>query len=158
MLSDGSLRRYFSCAPGAGSFIRHELLDIGIDAMSALISKYEDIAELATTHIDVGNAGKKVPVLIVGEAKVRKRQRLALLSAASLRGARVATVLPTSLAVCANLRELDLRASLLPDWNFLRGTCSVRLCRFRGWHTFHRSFIPSASPVPSPRSDWRTVT
>lgn len=75
-----------------------------------------------------GGGGKSIPVLLMGDAKVRQRQRLSQLAAASLRGARVSTVRPASLAPCAaRLRELDLRATLLPDWGFLTGALG-RMC------------------------------
>jgi hypothetical protein len=59
-----------SCAPGAGSFVKVELLDAGGDMLAALNDKYNDTTVHGGGAI-AGTTGKAVPVLLVGDEKIR---------------------------------------------------------------------------------------
>jgi hypothetical protein len=65
----------------------------------------------------VGMTGKAVPMMLVGDEKIRKQQATGKLLAASLRETRVGLIPPTGLAdLCPRLREVDLRSNLISDW------------------------------------------
>jgi hypothetical protein len=71
-----------SCAPGCGSFIKFDLLNSGVDLLAALEEKYLDTSTASTSGDAtinacggiVGISGKSIPVLLVGDNKVRYMQ------------------------------------------------------------------------------------
>lgn len=69
--ADGTVVRYFSCAAGHGSFMKIELLDVGTDMLTALTERYCDTATALTGGAIQTGAGRAVPIMLVGDAKVR---------------------------------------------------------------------------------------
>jgi len=118
-LADGQTVRYFSVSqPGAtASFVKPELLQSGVPMDVALDERYNDKTEYEGASL-VSSSGKStVPVLLVGDAKIRAQQALAKLQTATLRTSLVACISPGSLReLCPKLREVDLRGNLLRLW------------------------------------------
>ena len=118
-LADGATVRYFQTACGGGvggSFVKPELLSAGVGIEEALDARYNDKTEYeGATLASPSGRGGGVPVLLVGDAKIRAQQALGKLQTASLRESLVARVPRASLAaLCPRLREVDLRGNLLP--------------------------------------------
>ena len=64
--------------------------------------------------------GKAIPMMLVGDEKIRKQQALSKLTTASLRDCKVSIIDSTTLInLCPKLREIDLRANLLSTWENL---------------------------------------
>jgi Leucine-rich repeat (LRR) protein len=118
-VADGQTVRYFSVSqPGAtASFVKPELLQSGVPMDVALDERYNDKTEYEGASL-VSSSGKStVPVLLVGDAKIRAQQALAKLQTATLRTSLVACISPGSLReLCPKLREVDLRGNLLSTW------------------------------------------
>ena len=118
------------CDAGRGSFVKLDLLDGGIEALEALLAKYEDDAALPDGSISTTTSGKAVAIQLVGDAIVRKRQQIAKLTSASLRGTSLARIGPGSLAACCTrLRELDVSQTLLGSWDAVAGETSSAVVR-----------------------------
>ena len=116
-----TLVRHFQTACGGGvggSFMKPELLSAGVAAHEALDERYNDKTAYAGATLESPTGrGQGVPVLLVGDAKIRAQQALAKLATASLRDSLVARVAPESLReLCPRLREVDLRGNLLRAW------------------------------------------
>lgn len=74
--ADGVIHRYFQCTQGAGSFVKAELVKTGTDFLSALRQRYEDDScsgKVEESSI-VGISGHSVPILLVGDEKIRAQQ------------------------------------------------------------------------------------
>ena len=72
VLPSGEVVRYFTCkqAHGTASFLKEELVQKGVDFMAALVDKYSDTSTAGGGAI-AGLTGKAVPVLLVGDEKIR---------------------------------------------------------------------------------------
>lgn len=114
--TDGQEHRYFTCTAGAGSFVKTDLLNRGVSAAEALDARYNDKTEYEGGAL-VGISGKAVPMMLVGDEKVRAQQALSKLTGASLRESFVSRVDPGSLSgLCPKIREVDLSSNLMSDW------------------------------------------
>jgi hypothetical protein len=114
------------------SFLKADLLAPGCDVLAALTERYEPAGTAgaggdAATPSPVPEPSATAPtsdsggvpgLQLVGEAKVRARQRLARLATATLQGAPVSTVGDAAAlgAACPRLAELDLSGTLVSDW------------------------------------------
>ena len=118
-LIDGQIVRYFSVSQSGAtaSFVKPELLNCGVPLDIALDERYNDKTEYEGASL-VSSSGKStVPVLLVGDAKIRAQQALGKLQTATLRMSLVAGISPGSLReLCPKLREVDLRGNLLRNW------------------------------------------
>lgn len=64
--------------------------------------------------------GKAIPMMLVGDEKIRQQQALGKLTTASLRECKVSTVnTDTLIGLCPKLREIDLRSNLISSWSTL---------------------------------------
>lgn len=74
--TDGVVHRYFQCTQGAGSFVKIELVKTGTDFLSALRQRYEDDSSSGKVETGsiVGISGHSVPILLVGDEKIRAQQ------------------------------------------------------------------------------------
>lgn len=118
--ADGEVHRYFTTAPGQGSFMKLPLMLKGHGIVAALLDKYE-----GGTLDEVGGAGsvqtasgRELEVEFVGEAHIRGKQLLERNRNVSLKEAMVSFVEGDSrLAKLApNIQDLDLRENLLHSW------------------------------------------
>lgn len=100
------------------SFLKTDLLPPGIDVLTALTERYEPAAAAATPSPTPDAAASGGVVQLVGEEKVRARQRLGRLASATLQGAPVARVGDAAAlgAACPRLAELDLSRTLISSW------------------------------------------
>jgi hypothetical protein len=65
-----------------------------------------------------GMTGKAIPMMLVGDEKIRQQQALGKLTTASLRECKVSTVnTDTLIGLCPKLREIDLRSNLISSWS-----------------------------------------
>lgn len=176
-----------SCTPGAASFVKVELVNTGTDMLSAMNDKYNDTTVHGGGAI-AGTSGKAVPVLLVGDEKIRyvppagvallrrggcilkalqvlllyvrfktcsrarfaprcahlhllrprrAQQALGKLWNVSLREAPVSSITPGSLSCCPKIRELDLRSTLLWQWDAVAELGrQVRISLARPRHVF----------------------
>ncbi len=70
MDAGGAAVRYFTCPPGAGSFLKTSLVGTGLSFMAAMRLKYEDTEEPGGGVFDMGG-GRSMAVELVGDAKIR---------------------------------------------------------------------------------------
>jgi tubulin-specific chaperone E len=66
---DGSHVRYFTCGPTSGSFLKVNLLDVGVPFLAALVAKYEDTTAAGGTVTTEG--GQALEIELVGDEKIR---------------------------------------------------------------------------------------
>jgi hypothetical protein len=60
-----------SCRQGYGSFVKVELLDLGTDVVSALADRYCDTETALTGGAIKSGAGRAIPIMLVGDVKIR---------------------------------------------------------------------------------------
>jgi hypothetical protein len=115
---EGAATRYFTAAgPTAASFVKADLVARGRGFEDALRERYCDTSTGADGGALMGLSGKPVPVVLVGDDKVRAQQALCKLTHVVLREACVASVRGGDLAaVCPRVREVDLQGNLLGGW------------------------------------------
>ena len=131
--AEGAPTRYFTCAsPTGGSFVKAELVRRGVCIADALRERYCDTSTGSDGGALVGLSGKPVPVLLVGDDKVRQQQALNRLTHVVLREMCVAFAAggggggggggaeegaPSSLLqLCPRVKEADLQGNLLGSW------------------------------------------
>ena len=117
--ASGTATRYFTAGSATGaSFVKLELVDCGRGFEGALVERYCDTSTGSDGGALVGLSGKAVPVLLVGDDKVREQQALGRLTHLVLREARVAVIgWPAGAPpVCPRVREVDLQGNLLQGW------------------------------------------
>lgn len=118
----GTVTRYFSCAEGAGSFVKPSKLDCGTSFVEALGARYvtmdapleapDQVLAYANTK---RGATKKIEMK--GELKVRAVQQLhqGHVESVALRASRISTLGDGSLGL-DNLAHVDLQCNLLGSW------------------------------------------
>lgn len=113
---DGTTVRYFTCAPGQGSFLKLALVDRGLSVIEALRLKYRD-PECRGGGTVTAESGEEVEIVFVGDDKVRAQQQLERLWNVSLKGFDVSYVDDAEIRASApRLADLDLSDTLLTRW------------------------------------------
>lgn len=113
--SQGVTTRYFTCPHERGaSFVKLELVTEGRTFEAALVERYCDVSTGSDSGALVGVSGKAVPVVLVGDDKVREQQALGKLTHVVLRDASVSVV--GDVKVCPKVREVDLQGNLIESW------------------------------------------
>ncbi len=121
----GNLVRYFTCAFGAGSFVKIGKVIRGRSMLDALRDRYVDLDAPTVTLKDatmpdaffLTSKGNKKGIEFVGEEKIRQRQQLSLLDKISLRFDNVSVVGNDLGPVISHVNEVDLQDNLLWKWN-----------------------------------------
>mmetsp|Transcript_40064 Transcript_40064/g.64995 ORF Transcript_40064/g.64995 Transcript_40064/m.64995 type:complete len:464 (+) Transcript_40064:51-1442(+) len=124
--------KMFTCAPGQGSFLKPEKVNIGVSVVAALLDRYCDIGTVqavqgsedsASSELYVPSSrGNKVPVQLVGMDKVAQKQsRVDKLSKVSVRDSYISSAGPVGEIAekCPSVSEMDLSNNLLSDWQTL---------------------------------------
>ena len=129
--SDQVTHRYFTCRPGAGSFIKPNKINTGCTLVAALHDRYVDLNAPLLTEVDnslsdsfiVTAKGEKKVIEFVGESVIRKHQQLQDATAVSVRNCRVSTVGGGLETLIAHVKELDLQDNLFSNWSTIAEIC-----------------------------------
>mmetsp|Transcript_3249 Transcript_3249/g.5056 ORF Transcript_3249/g.5056 Transcript_3249/m.5056 type:complete len:558 (-) Transcript_3249:81-1754(-) len=129
--SNNVVHQYFTCAQGAGSFVKPSKVHRGKTFVEALHEKYVsmDAPQVAPDDIlpdayVVTAKGALKSIEFVGEKKIRKRQQLDEVTKVALRNCGVSTCGDGVAEVAGHFIEVDLQDNLLSNWDEVATLCS----------------------------------
>ena len=117
--------RYFTCTPGAGSFVKPAKIQTGQTFVAALMERYVSLdAPLITGEENtlpdsfvVTSKGERKAIEFVGESCIRKRQQLADVVEVSVRNSAVSSGGTGLGELTRHVISVDLQDNLFSNWN-----------------------------------------
>jgi len=119
----GATVRYYTCAQGAGSFVKPRTVTGASSITDALRNRYEPHDGLTGSSHILGSAstssGQEIKIELVGTDKIRERQKLVDLTTATLVETTAGNAGETGelKRCCPNLVALDLDHTLVTSWS-----------------------------------------
>ena len=153
--ADGALTRYFTCAAGAGSFVKPSKISGGVDFLHAMVDRYNKTADAVPEeemYVETSR-GNRVAIEQVKCPKVTRRQQIDQNENVTLKGSDVAFA-GTAGAIaeaCANIVDLNLQSSMCHCWLEV-GRIAHQLPRLERLELSHNRLmrVGAALPVPAP--------
>jgi hypothetical protein len=114
----GGGERYFSCAMGAGSFVKAQNLLLSKDFVEIMKDRYDHGGEEESVINSVGtNRGKSKPIILVGMDKVASWHQMDTIKKVSLEGTFAGKIDKDAIAAtCPQVKELNLSKTLIGTW------------------------------------------
>lgn len=124
--ADNVTHRYFTCSPGAGSFIKTNKIRTGRTFESALLERYvaldapmltaEENNSLPDSFV-ITAKGERKPIEFVGESSIRKRQQLSDVVEVSVRNSEVSSAGDRLAELVGHVTSVDLQDNLFSNWS-----------------------------------------
>ena len=114
---EGVFHRYFECVFGAGSFVKEHKLILGRSFIDALYDRYKDTSDSNDAENYALTArGNQKPIEFVGEANIRKWQKIELISKVTLPRLNISFAGDDITPIAGHFRHVDVQNNLISSW------------------------------------------